>query len=376
MLEPSPGQGSLESEYGPMPGPGPVLILVVVAAICLVCSAVFLPWIRWGFSALGVGSTVSLWDLVSRGDEQEFGAAWMQPAAAGIAAAVAGSLFELFRRPVNRAPRWFALAGFVVVVGSACIGLFVGVSGFANPTALQQAPTDFSSTLGLGFWVALGIAVVGAVASLIHVGEPPNPARQPEPFAPSPWGPPPGILPAGYYPPGIDWSEYVSRGQVPPGYVPPSYKPAVYPTPGYVTPAWTIPGNLSGLGLPFGQMTGDSPADSSETASPTSGAPTTGHLAVVEAGGLTILTVEPGERLLVGRDPDAEIRVSDAKVGERHATIERRGDGWAVQDVDAMKPTRLIDAWGTNRQVRGETTISSGQLVVGDVLITLYANRP
>jgi hypothetical protein len=68
-----------------------VLILVVVAAICLVCSAVFLPWIRWGFSALGVGSTVSLWDLVSRGDEQEFGAAWMQPAAAGIAAAVAGS---------------------------------------------------------------------------------------------------------------------------------------------------------------------------------------------------------------------------------------------------------------------------------------------
>jgi pSer/pThr/pTyr-binding forkhead associated (FHA) protein len=97
---------------------------------------------------------------------------------------------------------------------------------------------------------------------------------------------------------------------------------------------------------------------------------------VVEAGGLTILTVEPGERLLVGRDPDAEIRVSDAKVGERHATIERRGDGWAVQDVDAMKPTRLIDAWGTNRQVRGETTISSGQLVVGDVLITLYANRP
>jgi len=41
-----------------------------------------------------------------------------------------------------------------------------------------------------------------------------------------------------------------------------------------------------------------------------------------------------------------------------------------------MKPTRLIDAWGTNRQVRGETTISSGQLVVGDVLITLYANRP
>jgi len=256
MLEPSPGQGSLESEYGPMPGPGPVLILVVVAAICLVCSAVFLPWIRWGFSALGVGSTVSLWDLVSRGDEQEFGAAWMQPAAAGIAAAVAGSLFELFRRPVNRAPRWFALAGFVVVVGSACIGLFVGVSGFANPTALQQAPTDFSSTLGLGFWVALGIAVVGAR----RVPDPRGRTAEPGPPAgavrPKPLGPTPGILPAGSTRPGLTGPSTSRAARFRQATFPPRTKPAVYPTPGYVTPAWTIPGNLSGLGLPFGQMTG------------------------------------------------------------------------------------------------------------------------
>jgi pSer/pThr/pTyr-binding forkhead associated (FHA) protein len=115
---------------------------------------------------------------------------------------------------------------------------------------------------------------------------------------------------------------------------------------------------------------------SSEQVDPTTGVPSPGHLVVVEAGRSTVLTVEPGKRLLVGRDPDAEIRVSDRKVGERHATIERRGEGWAVQDVDALRPTRLIDAWGTNRQVRGETTISSGQLVLGDVLITLYANRP
>ena len=245
MLEPSADQISEESEYGPRPSAGPVLVLVVVAAMCLVCSAVVLPWIRWGFSAVDVGSTVSLWNLVSRGDEDEFGAGWMLPVAAGMAAAVAGSLFELFRRPVNRAPRWLALAGFVVVVGFSCIGLFVGVGAFGSSTALQLSAA-FSATLDLGFWVALGIAVVGAVASLIHVGEPPNPARQPEPFAPSPWGPPPGILPAGYYPPGIDWSEYVSRGQVPPGYVPPSYRPAVYPTPGHV---------VSGLG-PAGPSAG------------------------------------------------------------------------------------------------------------------------
>ena len=375
MLEPSPGQAPPQSEYGQRPKAGPVLVLLVVAAMCLVFSAVVLPWIRWGFSGQGAGDSVSLWNLVSNNDESEFGAAWMLPLAAGMAAAVAGCLFELFRRPVSRGPRWLALAGFAAVVGSSCIGLVVGLSGSGGTTSVALGES-FSSTLDLGFWVALLIAVVGVVASLVHVGEPPNPARQPEPFAPSPWGPPPGILPAGYYPPGTDWSEYVSRGQVPPGYVPPSYRPAVYPTPGFVTRAYTMPGNLLGLGPPFGQMPGDSPPDSSETASPKPGAPTPGHLNVAEAGGSKILTVEPGRRLLVGRDPDAEIRVSDPKVSERHATIERLGDGWAVQDVDAVRPTRLIDAWGTNRQVRGETTISSGQLVVGDVLITLYANQP
>jgi len=61
-------------------------------------------------------------------------------------------------------------------------------------------------------------------------------------------------------------------------------------------------------------------------------------------------------------------------VSPRHATIERRGDEWAVQDVDAINPTRLIDAWGMSRTVRGETTISSGQIGVGDVLVTLYPN--
>lgn len=375
MSEPSPGQASAEGGHGQRPKPGPLLVLVVVAAVCLVCSSFVLPWIRWGFPEQGIGDAVSLWDLVSKGDESQFGATWMLPVAAGMAAAVAGSLFEMFSRPVSRAPRWLALAGFATVAGSSCIGLVVGVSGSGSATAVAL-PESISSTLDIGFWVALGIAVAGAVASLVHVGEPPNPAREPEPFAPSPWGPPPGILPAGYYPPGTDWSEYVSRGQVPPGFVPPSYKPAVYPTPGFVTRAYTLPGNLSGLGPPFDQMPGDLPIDSSGTAGDTAGAPTLGHLAVVEAGGLKILTVEPGQRLLVGRDSEAEIRVSDPKVGQRHATIERRGDGWAVQDIDAVKSTRLIDAWGTNRQVRGETTVSSGQLVVGDVLITLYANRP
>jgi pSer/pThr/pTyr-binding forkhead associated (FHA) protein len=105
------------------------------------------------------------------------------------------------------------------------------------------------------------------------------------------------------------------------------------------------------------------------------GTPMPGHLVVVEAGRSTALTVAPGQRLLVGRDPDAQIRVSDPQVSARHATIERRGDGWVVQDVDATNPTRLIDEWGMSRTVRGETAVSSGQIGVGDVLVTLYPNQ-
>lgn len=378
MSEESPGQAPSPGTYGQRPPAGPVPVLAVVAAICLACSAVILPWVRWGFSYQGYGtfgSTVSLWDIVSNRLTGDFGATWMLGVAAGMAAAAIGSLAELIQRPVNPAARWLAAAGFGGVVGSSCLGLVVGVNAFGGSSSSFVYTGNFISTLELGFWVALAIAVVGAIVSLIRLTAPPNPAHQPEPFAPSPWGPPPGILPPGYYPPGIDWSEYVARGQVPPGYVPPSYKPAVYPKPGFVTPAYTVPGHPAGWGPPFAQIASDSPESSSEPEGATPGA-TPGHLVIVEAGRPRILTVEPGKRLLVGRDPDAEIRVSDRRVSERHATIERRGDEWAVQDVDAMNPTRLIDAWGTNRQVRGEITISSGQLVLGDVLITLYANQP
>ena len=347
MSDSPAGRIAPPSTYGRPPA-GRVLVLAAVAAICLLGSAVFLPWIHWGFStqdSVDLGSTVSLWDIMTAGTAADFGARWMEVVAAGMAAAVFGCLVELVQRPVTRAPRWIAVAGFGLVVGASCLGLVAGVRAFSASATFPLSDT-FTANVDLGFWVAVGFAVVGIVASLVRLTEPPNPARQPLPFAPSPWGPLPAVQPAGYYPSGTDSSEYLERGETPPGFVPPSYKPAVYPSPGLVTTAYTWPGG-----------------------------PGPGHLVVLEAGTSRVLTVESGKRLLVGRDPEAEIRVSDLRVSERHATIERRGDEWAVQDVDAMNPTRLIDGWGTKRQVRGETTISSGQLIVGDALITLYANQ-
>jgi hypothetical protein len=377
MWEPTLGPDAPPSGYEPRQPAGPVLILIVVASACLFVSAAILPWVRWGVSVQtlsNVGTTVSLWDMVSNDTAAEFGASWLPGVGVAMVVAAAGSLLELFWRPVTRAPRYLALAGFGGAVAISCFGLFAGVGTSGNSPAVL--PSTFGASLDLGFWVALITAVAGAVASIILIEDEPNPARKPVPFAPSPWGPPPGILPAGYYPPGVEWSEYAKRGQVPPGYVAPSYKEAVYPTPGFVTPAYTMPGNIATDFETTFDLDGESPEASSGADGSSNGSIARGHLLVVESGRSTLITVEDTKRLLVGRDPDAEIRLADPKVGPRHATIERRGEDWAVQDVDALKPTRLIDAWGTNRQVRGETTISSGLLVVGDVVITLYANRP
>jgi hypothetical protein len=343
----------------------------VTAALCLLAT-VFLPWVTWGFSYQqysGLGLHFSLWQAVVDGAAGDLGVTCTYAVAAGMVVAAVGSVLEAVERPTGTATRWLTLGGFVLASGSAGLGVMSIVS------QLAATPTDyptggFTFGIALGLWLGLGLAVIGAVLSIMHLSAPPNPRRAPEPFAPSPWGPLPGQVPPGFHPAlGREWLDYLERGQVPPGYVPPSYGPAVYPMPGYVAPAYPTPDRPDG------------PAPAAPVFPPTAGAggteagPTPGRLVVLEAGRSFSYTVRPGERMLVGRDPDAQIRLSDPRVGARHATIERRGDGWAIQDVDATRPTRLIDSWGTNRPVRGEMVIPAGQLVMGGVTVTIYSNQ-
>jgi hypothetical protein len=348
--------------------------LAVIAAACAAACGVFLPWIRWGFASDSLPSfsfTDNMWVVVKAGYASEMGAGWMIAITAGMALALAASIFEIAVRPAGRIVRVVILAGFGLVVLGSCAGIIVGVKVAASTSPVLPSMTP---SLDLGFWLALAIAGVGVVLAAMLLDAPPTPARVKIPFGPSPWGPLPGIPPAGFYPTAEGSAdEYVTRGQVPPGYVPPSYGPPVMPSPGYLTPAYLKAGSRPpGLGALPAIDPALEPPDEPADGVPAERGPAPGHVVVLEAGATRTIAVEPGQRLLVGRDEDAEIRVSDRKVSERHATIERRGEGWAVQDVDAVNPTRLVDQWGMNRLVRGEIEVASGQLAVGDVLITLY----
>jgi hypothetical protein len=53
--------------------------------------------------------------------------------------------------------------------------------------------------------------------------------------------------------------------------------------------------------------------------------------------------------------------------------ISRSGNDWVVRDLGATNSTRLIGAGGGGGQaIQGEVRVPSGQLLIGDVLVTLY----
>jgi hypothetical protein len=369
MLDEPQAQSTPSIPYGQRPPLGFVPRLQVTAAVCLLGTAL-LPWVTWGLSFqqyAGLGINFSLWQVLVNGDARNMGTTWMYGVGAGMALAAIGSIAEAALRPISTLTRWLTVAGFILAAGSAGLG---AVSIISQP---PPVPTDSSAAgvtfgIALGLWAGFGLASVGAVLSVVRLAAPPNPIDNPEPFAPSPWGPLPGVVPPGFHPAlGPDWVDYIERGEVPPGFVPPSYGPPVYPEPGFVAPAYVAPERHPAQDARISPLT-----TSDESGSP---APTSGSILVVEGGRSWSFTVRPGEKLLVGRSQDAQIRVSDPRVGARHATIERRDNGWAVQDVDASRPTRLIDPWGSNRAVRGETSVSAGQLVMGGVTVTLGAKR-
>ncbi len=325
-----------------------------------------LPWLPWGLASGGVTLGFNLIDALNSRTVNS-GTFWLALVFLGICFALAGSIWETIALPEGRIARALALAGFLLAFAGAMIGIV------AAPGTLGSGSSEpFDSFLDVGYWVALAVDVLGCAVAYFYYREPPNETHR---YVASTAPPPPVAPPVpGTYPPAPDYIGHTGYPEHVGASTKSSYGPATFPEPGRLTPAyadgarpdtgsWTIPDSLSGVAgvaSETGPVRGKSP----------------GRLIVMADGQKVVVTVQPGQRLLVGRDPDAELRVKDPSVSPRHVTIERRGDRWVVQEIDAVNVTRFTDPSGTTRPVWGETPVDSGQLTAGHVTITLLSNEP
>jgi|GEM_PF-4591110 len=98
------------------------------------------------------------------------------------------------------------------------------------------------------------------------------------------------------------------------------------------------------------------------------------RIGVIDRGhSLPDVAASPGMPLLIGRDSNASVVLSDPKASRRHVEILLEGTTWVVRDLGAMNPTRILASNGSE-QAMGHTTrrLEHGQLAVGDSVITLY----
>jgi len=85
------------------------------------------------------------------------------------------------------------------------------------------------------------------------------------------------------------------------------------------------------------------------------------------------MMVRPGESVLIGRDPTAQVRIVDTRSSRRHLMVEREASGWLVRDLGTTNGSRVLDAGGQARDLRGDAVrITSGQVVIGNAVVTLY----
>ena len=149
------------------------------------------------------------------------------------------------------------------------------------------------------------------------------------------------------------------------GIVPGGYSPAQAPAPAPVMPSIAV--NVAAASNAPAQAWGAPTAQFPQAASSTSG-----RITYVESGRSATLMVNPGDQVLIGRDPSARVRLSDPKVSRQHVLLQRSGADWLVRDLGATNPTRLLGPGGMPQSVQGEIKIQSGQLLIGDVLVTLF----
>ena len=75
-----------------------------------------------------------------------------------------------------------------------------------------------------------------------------------------------------------------------------------------------------------------------------------------------------GERVAIGRHPDAEIFLDDVTVSRDHAVVQRDGEGWVIVDEGSLNGTFI------NRRRGDRTVLSDGdEIQIGKYKLTFLA---
>lgn len=107
------------------------------------------------------------------------------------------------------------------------------------------------------------------------------------------------------------------------------------------------------------------PAPKAKPAKPRRGEPT--HVFIVDGSGAGRSVGLAASPLLIGRGPDAAIRLEDDYASTRHARIVRSGDQWFVEDLGSTNGTYL-----GSRRITQPTVISVGsQIRIGKTVLEL-----
>lgn len=174
-----------------------------------------------------------------------------------------------------------------------------------------------------------------------------------------------GYSPYGYKP--LTMAELISRGLRPP-------TPRGFATPGAeAMPNIVINNNAqvgSNLNSP-GMLGGSANAYALNQPVLAAGA---GRVALFDGGrsaGMQVL--QPGQRIVAGRDHSSQLLVTDPAASRRHLEIMFDGAGWLVRDLGAMNPARVIsgDAQGVVVSQTG-LRMRAGQLTIGNAVLTLF----
>jgi hypothetical protein len=351
----APGSWAQPSPSGRLANSVNAVSIVQVAAGIAILVSLLMSWVDASFGFVDSTGSSTFVSMATGSDG--LAQLWLDLVLLGVAVALITALVSLSMRNVARPVSAVAATGFgLAVVGAAYFISFGMTWDFA---ILSPGP---------GAYLCLLASVVGGLAAVAHLANPRLGSTRAAP--PAYWG---GASP---------WP-----GATPPGPAYPGARPPWMPQqPGATQQPWTPqqpwappPGAAQPpagppppeRAWPPQPLTPTYPA----TAYSTAPDGTAAQLVVLEAGQSRMRSVRPGELLLVGSDPDAQVRLLDPAVQPRHATIERRGNAWVVRDLQTESPLRLMDATGSISPIVGETTVEAGQLLVASVLLTLYRGQ-